>query len=104
VNATWAIAELFGHRRRAGRVSEVQRFGATMMQIEIPQEDGSFRVELYGGGAIYGVTECTEVEARAMAAACRPRPVPLLSPGTLDAEVAFDDDVPFDDSPTEGEP
>ena len=32
----WAIVEIFGHRRHAGRTREEERFGAKMLRIDIP--------------------------------------------------------------------
>ena len=36
----WAICELLGHVRMAGRVSEEQRFGATVGRLDVPTDDG----------------------------------------------------------------
>lgn len=32
----WAIVEVFGHRRHAGRAREEERFGAKMLRIDVP--------------------------------------------------------------------
>lgn len=32
----WAIVEIFGHRKHAGRAREEERFGAKMLRIDIP--------------------------------------------------------------------
>ncbi|RWH31605.1 MAG: hypothetical protein E5X22_22805 [Mesorhizobium sp.] len=32
----WAIVEIFGHRRHAGRAREEERFGAKMLRIDVP--------------------------------------------------------------------
>lgn len=69
----WAIVELMGHRRIAGKISEVQRFGAPFCQLDVPHGDG-FRSSLYGGSAIYGVHFCNEREAREAAKHASPRP------------------------------
>ncbi len=64
----WAIVELFGHRRLAGRVREVELFGGKMCHIDIPQPEGrpAFS-QLYGGAAIFSVTPCSEETARSVA-------------------------------------
>lgn len=81
-NETFAIVEIFGHRKRAGRVTEVQRYGATGIQIEIPKDDG-FTVEWYQGSSIFGVRECTEEEARwAAKLMSPPSEYRQLGPGT----------------------
>lgn len=54
----WAILELFGHRKLAGQVSDVELFGAKMCRIDIPTEPPV--TQFYGGSAIYGVTPTTE--------------------------------------------
>lgn len=64
----WAILELMGHRRIAGKVSEVELFGAKMCKIIVPQPEGRPDFEqYYGGSAIYCVTPCSEETARDMA-------------------------------------
>jgi hypothetical protein len=65
--ARWALVEILGHRSRAGRVTQVQEFGAVMLRIEIPLRDGGFATEDYGGSSIYGIRWCTEDVARAAA-------------------------------------
>lgn len=72
----WAIVELFGHIRTAGRVSEVERFGVKLMRLDIPGDDGDFvATQLIGGAALYRVTPTTEDTARRVAALGRPAPV-----------------------------
>ena len=78
----WAIVELMGHRRRAGRVDEVDRFGAKLLRVDIPCRNAgpdaceTFVSEYYGGSAIYAFRPCAEDVARAAAAAIGdPRPV-----------------------------
>lgn len=63
----WAILELMGHRQLAGRISEVQRFGVTLCQIEMDREPGEEPVvQFYGGPAIFGLTITTEATVRRM--------------------------------------
>lgn len=61
--AEFAIVELMGHRRRAGRIAEVERFGTKLLRIDIPNTDGE-TTEFYGGGSIYALRPCTEDVAR----------------------------------------
>ena len=61
--AEFAIVELMGHRRRAGRIAEVERFGTKLLRIDTPNADGE-TTEFYGGGAIYALRPCTEDVAR----------------------------------------
>ena len=60
----YAVVELLGHRRVGARVSEVQRFGATMMRAEILTDPPV--AQYIGGASIYCVTPCTEAQARAV--------------------------------------
>ena len=74
--SAWACAEIFGHRKHYGRISEVERFGAKMLRIDVPLapaapllgEDEKFESFVYGGGAIFSLTPMTEEAARKWAA------------------------------------
>jgi hypothetical protein len=95
----WGIVEIMGHRQRAGRLSDVQRFGISMMQIEIPTDDeGGFRVEYYSGGSIFAFRECTEEQARAIAKMIAPPPEHRLLLGTGDDDDLEDREVPVEPS------
>lgn len=73
---TWAILELMGHVRLAGRVTEEERFGAKMGRIDIPHDEGDgFTTQYFGGGSIYRLTACTEEAARLVAKQTQPEPV-----------------------------
>lgn len=71
----WAIVELLGHVRMAGRVTEEQLFGRAMGRIDIPGPGGDFLTQYFGGDSIYRLTPCSEAAARAVASANRPAPV-----------------------------
>lgn len=96
---SWAVVELMGHRTRAGRISEVEKFGAKMLRIDIPVEGGpgeagtdDFVTEFYAGSAVYGVTPITEDIFRAQhykrALPARP--------------LRYSEEVPWLDSPHKG--
>ena len=57
----YAIVEIFGHRRLAGEVREVERYGTKMLRIDVPI-DGDFgkgvNTQYYGGGSIFSETPC----------------------------------------------
>lgn len=75
---SWAIVELMGHRRLAGMVMEVEMFGATMLRVDVPTEDGAeepFATQFYSPSAVYCLTPTSEETARAVAATSRPAPV-----------------------------
>lgn len=66
----WAIVELMGHRRLAGKVTEAAVFGATMLRLDIwlPGAERPAMTQLYGAGAVYCLTPCGEQTARKAAA------------------------------------
>lgn len=74
----WAIVEIFGHRRHAGRIREEEKFGAKMLRVDVPTlvapevaEAGKpieFTVERwtshwYGGASIFSMTLTDEASA-----------------------------------------
>lgn len=83
--AIWGLVEIFGHRRHYGRVTEVERFGAKMLRVDVPlmkPEDGAeevFETFHYGGSAIFGMTEMSEEACRKWANHDRPRPAGLVT-------------------------
>lgn len=71
----WAIVELMGHVRVAGRVTEEEHFGAKLGRVDIPTHDGGFATQFFGGGSVYRLTPCAEEVARAVALRNQPEPV-----------------------------
>ncbi len=77
----WGIVELLGHVRLAGRVSEVERFGAKLGRIDVPDTrpgatpDAIAITHLFNGSSLYRYTPCTEETARQVAATNQPAPV-----------------------------
>ena len=55
----YAIVEVLGHRTIIGRISEVARFGATLMSIEPIWQDALLPAALIGGSSIYQLTPCS---------------------------------------------
>lgn len=78
VEDVWAIVELMGHSRTAGRISQPGNFGG-MLRVDVPIEDG-FRTEFYGVSAIYSIRLVSEEIARAYA-------VPERGEYTFDAPI-----------------
>lgn len=72
----WAILEVMGHQKFAGRVTEQAIGGASFVRSDIPETEGrpAF-TKLFGGGSIYCLTPVTEEVARALAAKLRNEPV-----------------------------
>lgn len=69
----WAILELMGHRKLAGRVSEAVIGGQSFIRLDIPSEPPA--TQFYSGGALYCLTPTTEELARAFAKRAQPTPV-----------------------------
>lgn len=55
----FAIVEALGHRTLVGRVSEVERFGTKMLQVEPFFGNVMLAPVLLGGGSIYQFTPCS---------------------------------------------
>lgn len=72
----WAIIEVFGHRRLAGRAREEERFGSKLLRIDVPKYEWPEVVEgeeppkepqlvawvtsFYGGAALFSFTPSDE--------------------------------------------
>lgn len=63
----WAIVEIFGHRKHAGKVREEERFGAKMLRIDVPLKGdpatNGWETHYYGGAAIFSFTLTDEASA-----------------------------------------
>lgn len=69
----WAIVEVMGHKKYAGRVTEQQLAGAALVRVDVPEVKVGERVhpaftKLVGVGSIYMLTPVTEELARKAAA------------------------------------
>lgn len=69
----WAILELMGHRRLAGRVSEAEIASGSFIRIDVPSDPPA--TQYYSPGAIYCITPTKEVMARCVTQNTAPRPV-----------------------------
>lgn len=99
----WAIVEIMGHRRIAGRVSEVEMYGTRMLRVDVPAggDDPAgvdYVTQFYSGSAIYCVTPATEETARKASAACESvQPIktwemPALGVGKTDPDGVWEDE------------
>ncbi|NLH51835.1 MAG: hypothetical protein GX459_03190 [Bacteroidales bacterium] len=58
---SWAIVELFGHNRIAGKCSEQNVAGTNMLRIDVPEtEKNPAFTRLLGHAAIYAINPVTE--------------------------------------------
>lgn len=72
----FAIVELFGHSRIAGRVTEQVIAGQGFVRVDVPElpSRGAF-TRLFGPGAIYSITPVNEQTACAAAQSMQVEPV-----------------------------
>lgn len=110
---SWAVIELMGHQRIAGRVTEAEIGGGKLLRVDIPATARKQAITKYFGTvAVYAITPCDEETARMAAAECDPVPVnewsarrllelkdqaakPRLEAGTEDEEDKDEEDRPF---------
>lgn len=118
----WAIVELFGHQRIAGRISEQQFGGDAFVRIDVPEiqiVERDYRTEAersrtiqahtrtFGAKAIYAINWCDEAAATLAARSIQHEPVnpfsaakaiaglPVPERERLTAPADQDDDLPF---------
>jgi len=94
--AVWAIVELMGHARLAGRVSPDSSLVPGLLRVDVPAAAGRGAfTKLVAPGSLYALTPCTEATARAAAARLRDRPFHVYGleeelRGQLEHEVEVD--------------
>ena len=64
---TWALVEIMGHQKAAGRVTEAPVGGGVMLRIDIPKDADSqeFITQYVNTGSIFRLTPVTEEIVRA---------------------------------------
>jgi hypothetical protein len=74
----WAIVEIMGHQRYAGRVSEQTIAGGSLLRIDIPATPRQpAYTKLFGVGSVYAITPVTEELAKATAASINASPISI---------------------------
>lgn len=99
----WAIIELFGHQRIAGKVSEQTIAGHGFIRVDVPETDEvpAF-TRMFGAGAIYGINPVDERTARYTALQIQATPVSVYN---IQAHAErMREALPYDDSDEQGEP
>lgn len=77
----WAIVEVFGHAKFAGRVTEQAIGGASFVRVDVPEVNSSPAfTKLFGASAIYSITPVTEELARKAVKACHSEPISVYIP------------------------
>lgn len=96
----WAVVEVFGHRRHAGRTREEERFGAKLLRIDVPNkadpDQHGWTTVYYGGSSIFSFSPCTrETAMRINKPYERPTPYALPAPDDDGEGDRFADESPF---------
>lgn len=111
----WAVVEIMGHKKFAGKVTEQAVGGASFVRIDVPEislPSGDVLpafTKLFGAASIYCISPCTEETARLFAASIRAEgfsryEVPKLDLATSRSHVVHEDDPDeYYDDPTDGE-
>ena len=72
---TWALVELMGHSRIAGRVTDATIGGATFIRVDVPETSGGQpSTRYFSPAAIYCISPVTEEIARGLAEELDSRP------------------------------
>jgi hypothetical protein len=73
---TWAIVELFGHNKIAGKVSEQTIGGSSMVRVDVPDTEASPAfTRLLNVSAIYAINPVTEEVAVGYAGRLQSKPI-----------------------------
>jgi hypothetical protein len=92
----WAVIELFGHQKIAGRVTEATIAGGSFVRVDVPDDKGRIKfTKFYGPTAIYAITPVDENVAVSTAQRCDQAPVHRFELPQLAAQqrpIGFDDE------------
>ena len=87
----WALVELMGHQKIAGRVTEKTLAGAPFLQVDVPDGEGKpAYTRLYAPGAIYCINPIAQQIAIGWAKAHKPAPVQIYDLRQLAADKPID--------------
>src|ERR1035441_2324977 len=81
----WALVELFGHNRVAGKVTEAEMGGGALIRVDVPAvKDREPLTKYYNVKAIYALTRVDEATCMEMAKSIDAAPIYSYS---LDREI-----------------
>ena len=84
-NEMWALVELFGHNRVAGKVTEAEMGGGSLIRVDVPAvKDRDALTKYYNVKAIYALTPVDEATCLEMAKSIDAAPISSYS---LDREI-----------------
>ena len=90
--ACWAVVEIMGRQVYAGRVTEQTIGGCAFVRVDVPAVKGRLAfTKLFGNGAIFGITPCSEEVARQKAADYYAPPIEIYAP-SVQRSLGYDDD------------
>jgi len=88
----WAVVEVMGHKRFAGRVTEAVVAGCGFVRVDVPATDEAPAFsKLLGTAAIYAITPCDEATCRAIVEYMQVRPIDVYIPTQLMARFEGDE-------------
>lgn len=73
----WAILELMGHRKLAGRVTDASIGGSSFIRIDVPGEKATVATQYYSPSSVYCITPTSESVARRVSESNTVEPVTL---------------------------
>jgi len=89
----WAVVEVMGHARYAGRVSEYTQLGVPLVRVEVPAVGGEEAFDkLLGPTAIFRVTPCSKEAATEAARQFRVTPLALVDLPPRQLSLCSDDE------------
>jgi hypothetical protein len=92
----WAVVEVMGHSRYAGRVTEQAIGGCAFVRVDVPAvADRLPFTKLLSQGSIFAIMPCSEEAARKIASRIVDRPITIYQPSVqheLTHEESEDDD------------
>jgi hypothetical protein len=72
----WALVELFGHQRIAGKVTQAEIGSGDLIRVDVPAvKDRAPLTKYYNVKAIYGITPVDEATATRMAGSINAAPI-----------------------------
>ena len=98
-NGQWCIVEIMGKKVVAGYVTKEEKFGATLLRVDVPATSAfpAFS-QMYGNSAIYCVTPVSEEVARLTAEHNRVNPVSVYVPDLQDMRRVRDENEQLRDA------
>lgn len=90
---SWALAELFGHQRIVGRVTEATLAGGAFLRVDVPEQGPAKPAftRFYGPSAIYSLNPVSEEVARGLLVQYRNEPVNRFELPQIADKVSHDD-------------